>query len=79
MVEISFWHPGDEKIRVIYTSDDLDTVNSRIRFVNDGGGKYASFNHSVGEGKIYIPSFVLLECVVTVSAVVDKATKNLVL
>jgi hypothetical protein len=79
MVEISFWHPGDEKVRVIYTSDDLDNVSACIRHVNEGIEKYASFSHPTGEGKVYIPSSVVRECVVIVTAVVDKPAKGVLL
>lgn len=79
MVEISFWNPGDEKVRVIHTTDDIDTVMARIELVNEGQRKYASFSYPTGSGKVYIPSSVLRECVVIVTVVADKSDKSLVL
>jgi hypothetical protein len=79
MVEISFWHPGDEKTRVIYTLDDLDTVMRRIEDINTGKEKFATFRHPTKLGAVYIPAFVLRECVAIVTEVGDSVTKSVVL
>lgn len=78
MVEISFWHP-DGKTHTIYTSDDIDTVKSRIENVSDGSMKYAIFSNQTGKGRVYIPSFVLRECIVTVAPVLGFTTDSVVL
>jgi hypothetical protein len=79
MVEISFWNPGDEKTRIIYSLDDLDTVMRRIEDVNSGKERFAVFSHPTRRGAVYIPSSVLRECVTIVTDVGDSTPKSLVL
>jgi|APLow6443716910_1056828.scaffolds.fasta_scaffold474018_2 hypothetical protein len=73
MTEISLWHAGDEKIRVVHTTEDVDIVSERVRYAIKHDDLFYA-KHPTSSGMIYISADLLKSCVVTVCEVSQIST-----
>ena len=73
MTEISLWHAGDEKIRVVHTTEDVDVVSERVAYAIKHDDMFYA-DHPTSHGKIFISSDLLKTCVVTVCEVNQIST-----
>jgi hypothetical protein len=73
MTEISLWRAGDSKLHILYTSENVSLVSTRIKqSLFSGEAFYAS--HITGTGSIFIPVEILRTCVITVREAEQPST-----